>query len=938
MCRFSFMLVFLLLCGILNGQFYYINETFDDQMTLPAGWSGNMTITPYQGLGGGELGSNSLLAELNSQSTQRNAVTPTIGPIVAGTTITFSYKLKIDINSEDSPVNLQNNTIQVKIGETVVWSRTGATHLPTPNWTVATAIISDDFIGQHVAIELLVTRAPDATTTLAVLFENVEVFGNVPADLMAVSIQGQVMPAVGSQEDYTVTVRNIGETAATDFTVKLMQVADPADIMLASVEVDELEGNTTEGYVLQWTPSEGGYQTIYGLIEYAADFSQENNTTDHLDIYATAEGTTAIYIGDPASNEVFPHPFPYYVPSAVSQQIYLASEIGHYGTIYGLVLRYSSPFYSATVNCPVNLYLAQTNRMIFNNQNRWIPYADFDLVFTGELDVLAQGTYDVIIPFTTPYNYTSGNLVLMGYYATNNSNNVNGQWQATFVTGGSETSGRGLTGNSWGTIDITVSYPSSANSFYSQYMSNVTLLFTDPLTPPTNLTASVDYYTVSLEWEASEQTPLYYHVYRNFELLTESPVSSTAYADTNVPPGTYSYQVSAAYTEGESRMVGVTGVVVYNIQPPSNLQATLTDIPAISLSWQAPFAMGLLHFNVYRRVSPSTEFSLVYQTENPETVTYNDLDINYETDIYYYVTASYPTGESEQSNIVSATTFFVPPANLQAVVGNNSVSLSWDAPMVNPETATLSGYKIMRGEAVLVANQAAETTTYVDNTAQNGEAYTYSVVALYTNPAAESEATTINVQMKVFYPPTELTATVVVSDVTLSWQAPSHEHLAVLGGYLVYRNNVLLVAVEGMTYTDNDVELETDYTYYVVAYFTNPQGVSEPSNSVSARVLSGYDEVIVPVSTCLMGNYPNPFNPETVLHFSLARQEYVHIDIFSVNGQKVRSLVSGVYGAGVHKAIWNGLSDNGRAVSSGIYFYRMRAGEYSSVKKMLLLK
>jgi len=93
-----------------------------------------------------------------------------------------------------------------------------------------------------------------------------------------------------------------------------------------------------------------------------------------------------------------------------------------------------------------------------------------------------------------------------------------------------------------------------------------------------------------------------------------------------------------------------------------------------------------------------------------------------------------------------------------------------------------------------------------------------------------------------------------------------------------------------------------------------------------------------PVFGGLSGNYPNPFNPSTTISFSLDREGFVALDVYNVRGQKVRSLVSGVYGAGVHKVVWNGVSDDGRSVGSGIYFYRMVSGEYVGVKKMVLIK
>jgi len=98
------------------------------------------------------------------------------------------------------------------------------------------------------------------------------------------------------------------------------------------------------------------------------------------------------------------------------------------------------------------------------------------------------------------------------------------------------------------------------------------------------------------------------------------------------------------------------------------------------------------------------------------------------------------------------------------------------------------------------------------------------------------------------------------------------------------------------------------------------------------------DEVISASVTTLMGNYPNPFNPETTIRFALGSDGFVSIDVYNIRGQKVRTLLNGVYSGGEHRVVWNGVSDDGRNVGSGVYFYRMSAGGYVGVKKMLLLK
>lgn len=97
-------------------------------------------------------------------------------------------------------------------------------------------------------------------------------------------------------------------------------------------------------------------------------------------------------------------------------------------------------------------------------------------------------------------------------------------------------------------------------------------------------------------------------------------------------------------------------------------------------------------------------------------------------------------------------------------------------------------------------------------------------------------------------------------------------------------------------------------------------------------------DIVNPVSYKLYNNYPNPFNPETVIKFDNAQKGFVSLDIFNVKGQKVKSLVNRELDAGIYEFIWNGTDDDDNIVGSGFYFYRMKSGTYSSTKKMILLK
>jgi hypothetical protein len=85
-------------------------------------------------------------------------------------------------------------------------------------------------------------------------------------------------------------------------------------------------------------------------------------------------------------------------------------------------------------------------------------------------------------------------------------------------------------------------------------------------------------------------------------------------------------------------------------------------------------------------------------------------------------------------------------------------------------------------------------------------------------------------------------------------------------------------------------------------------------------------------------NYPNPFNPETVIKFSLPQDSRVSLKVYNILGQVVNTLVDETLPAGNHSVSWNGKNERGTDVASGVYFYRIKAGDYESIMKMTLLR
>ena len=94
----------------------------------------------------------------------------------------------------------------------------------------------------------------------------------------------------------------------------------------------------------------------------------------------------------------------------------------------------------------------------------------------------------------------------------------------------------------------------------------------------------------------------------------------------------------------------------------------------------------------------------------------------------------------------------------------------------------------------------------------------------------------------------------------------------------------------------------------------------------------------VPFTYDLKQNFPNPFNPSTTIDFSIAGKDFVQLQVFDILGKLVTTLVSDNMTPGKYKIIWRGDDRKGQMVASGMYFYRLQAGSFTSIKKMLLLK
>jgi len=443
---------------------------------------------------------------------------------------------------------------------------------------------------------------------------------------------------------------------------------------------------------------------------------------------------------------------------------------------------------------------------------------------------------------------------------------------------------------------------------------------------PENVTATRLANIVTLEWSPVLHREYFigFTLYRDITPLLETPTEVLSYVDSNLPQGWYTYKVRAVYTDGISYSNDIRVIVpeVGVLLPPPYAQdfeqgTSISDL----YGWTSPqnpsfisgsgvdhsngLVMSVSNANTFARVnSPGfipitneTALCLSYKLVTPTTDWYGELTPitaqGHNIQIWAGIDAS-----GERS-------FF--PISLTHTPSASFTTL----------TLALSVLNVPYIRCVIIMAQRFLPDIEYDLVIDNFEVKEIAGLTLA--------------------PPRDITATPSDNSVTLTWQYPANWYP---DRYVIYRDGVQLATVDTQTYQDNAVSNGTEYSYVVVAVGgLHPhifEAASEPV-TVTAGV-SDADEALVPLVTALHGNYPNPFNPSTTIRFILDKDMPVKIDVFNIRGQRVRALVDGVYEAGVHNVVWNGLSDTGQSVGSGVYFYQMVSGGYVSVRKMLLLK
>ncbi|KPL06487.1 hypothetical protein AMJ86_08360 [bacterium SM23_57] len=190
----------------------------------------------------------------------------------------------------------------------------------------------------------------------------------------------------------------------------------------------------------------------------------------------------------------------------------------------------------------------------------------------------------------------------------------------------------------------------------------------------------------------------------------------------------------------------------------------------------------------------------------------------------------------------------------------------------------------------------------------------------------------------------------------------SSNHPELPAGFVVYHHEVegnntdIMVTTYADTADGNNWTMGVEDTTYFDELLILPHAaaivfsftcVSEPDNS--SQVHYAEDEIsvslgvkespaITPRTYSLAQNYPNPFNSSTSISYEIPVTSRVVLNIYNTEGRLVRTLVNGQATPGSHNVTWNGLSNAGNAVSTGVYIYRLQAGDFNAIQKMVYLK
>ena len=278
------------------------------------------------------------------------------------------------------------------------------------------------------------------------------------------------------------------------------------------------------------------------------------------------------------------------------------------------------------------------------------------------------------------------------------------------------------------------------------------------------------------------------------------------------------------------------------------------------------------------------------------------------------------------------------------------LKLAADSPVIRASAASCGPYfwqQVDTQPAWFIPTYGKPVATLFDSTSTSGEYQYFQVMAHTADPLTfytsnpDSARSVDNLGPAA---PANFFGDQVISPegLTLMWDPNVEPDLFV---YALYKSTDpgftpgpgnLVTTVVTESYFDDEWRWDNQFYYKLSAIDTHEN--ESPFSDVGPEQVTGIGDAVVPRRNFLAQNHPNPFNPTTTIRFGLIEASHVSLQVYDAGGRLVRTLVDESRPAGPFTVEWDGRNEAAQPVASGIYFYRLTAGEFVQTRKMVMLK
>ena len=404
--------------------------------------------------------------------------------------------------------------------------------------------------------------------------------------------------------------------------------------------------------------------------------------------------------------------------------------------------------------------------------------------------------------------------------------------------------------------------------------------------------------------------------------------------NTNVSTSPYSIDLSKWITWTNPTLSDDTTYYT-TLTYPSDLQAGLDT--SITLRWNKVKKVE----KYYIQLSTDQSFANIDKSDSTIADTSKTFSGLLKSKKYYWrVKVKSTSGLGPWSNILSFITTLSIPAKPQIISANSNktgyVTLKWN----KIENSDRYSIQVAYDQAFVNIFKSTTSTDTVKEISWFSENKKYYWRVLASNIAGSGSWSDVR-DFTILYTPTNLGLQLNTSnEITLTW----NDNSTIKDGYLIERKQSpdtsfsVLDTIMGSAhqYVDKTVEEAQTYTYRVKAYKDSLE--SNYSNEVSITIV-GVEEEGIPTKYSVSQNYPNPFNPTTKIKFALPKAAMTKIIIYDLLGRIVQTVLNKELEPGYHEIIFDAShTEQGRSMTSGIYFYKIQSGNFIQTKKMILLK